>query len=299
VITIIIPTYNRAVLLQACIQSIITQYYEGLEVIIVDDHSTDDTKSFLQTLHPYDFIKIIYNNENYGVNYSRNRGIEVSSSKFILFIDSDDTLEPRSLYYVIKTIKAYPETTHFLFLVSDRVHEQSNTTSPAWVLYQDWVSGKVSGDFTHVVLGQTMKKYLFFETFRMFEHLNWLRVKKETSPQLMAPVVITQRLRGNIDSLTGSARLTDLPRIRSKFESEKLYYALYHTDLKQYNHRALTRKLVKTILLGVACNQKKACRQLLQYAGNRFTRIAGHVIVFLPPVLVKYAITGFSGLKPR
>jgi len=297
VISIVIPAYNRASSLQNCIQSIIPQYYEGLEVIVIDDFSTDGTRLYLDELNPYTFIKILYNKENRGVNYSRNRGIEASEGKFILFLDSDDALLPQSLNRIKKTIEENCDTTHFLFVIADKAKHIKNITGPACILYQDWISGTVSGDFTHVVLARTMKKYLFFEEFRMFENLNWLRVKKETSPQLLIPVVTTQCQRGRGDSLTRSAKLTNGSAIRSKFESQKLYYSLYHTDLKRYNPGSLSYKLIEAVLLGVACNQKRESRMLLHYAGKWYIRIAGQMASILPSFLVKFAITTYSGLK--
>jgi glycosyltransferase involved in cell wall biosynthesis len=278
-------------------QSILSQYYEGLEVIVIDDQSTDGTKLYLHELNQYDFIKIIYNKENRGVNYSRNRGIEAATGKFILFLDSDDALVPQSLCRIKKIIEENRETTHFLFVVSDRADSIRNVTGIKHILYQDWINESISGDFTHVVLAYTMKKYLFFESFRMFEHLNWLRVKKETSPQLLIPVVTTQRQRGRSDSLTISGKLTDVSNIKSKFESQKLYYSLYYADLNLYNPGSLSYKLIETILLGVACNQKKECRGLLHYAGKWHIKIAGYMAILLPPSLVEYAITRYSGLK--
>jgi len=299
VISIVIPSYNRASSLQNCIESIILQYYEGLEVIVIDDFSTDETRLYLQKLSQYPFIKTIYNKENRGVNYSRNRGIEASAGKFILFLDSDDALMPESLHQIKKTIEDNCDTIHFLFVIADKVKYVKNLTGPAQVLYQDWISGAISGDFTHVVIASTMKKYLFFEEFRMFEHLNWLRVKKETSPQLLVPVITTQCQRGRSDSLTHSAKLISGTAIRSKFESQKLYYSLYHTDLNRYNPGSLSHKLIETILLGVASKQKKDCRMLLQYAGKWYVKIAGHMAIFLPSVFVRFAIIQYAGLKGK
>ena len=298
-ISIVIPVYNRTSCLQNCIQSIIPQHYEGLEIIVIDDCSTDGTRQYAGELSQYAFIKIIYNKENRGVNYSRNRGIEASTGKFILFLDSDDALMPESLSRIRKIVEENRDTNHFLFAIADKAGYIENLTGPAPVLYQNWISGAISGDFTHVVLASIMKKYLFFEEFRMFEHLNWLRIKKETSPQLLVPVITTQCQKGRSDSLTHSAKLTNGSAIRSKFESQKVYYYLYHTDLNRYNPGALSHKLIETILLGVASNSKKDCRMLLHYAGKWYTKIAGHLALILPSALVKFAIIKYSTLKGR
>ena len=297
-ITIVVPTFNRAAVLRVCLDSIISQYYEGLELIVIDDLSTDATRAYLDELTKlHNFVSIIYNATNKGVNYSRNMGIKSAKNKFILFLDSDDWLLPQSLDKIKNVIKANRHTTHFLFFVSDRGDDIKSTEATRNIQFKDWVAGIVGGDFTHVVVADIMRRYLFFEEFRMFEHLNWLRVKRETSPQLLVPLVVTGRNRDRTDSLTTSAKLINEQAIESKFKSQILYYTLYYTDLKKYNPASLTVKLIETILLGVACSQKKEGLMLLQYAGTRLTKIAGHLVLGLPSVLVKHLIVGYSSVK--
>jgi len=253
----------------------------------------------MQGLKHHAFIKTIYNKENRGVNYTRNRGIEIAAQKYILFLDSDDELIPGSLEKVKEAITTNADTIHFLFVVSDRAEHFRQVTDIKRINYEDWVSGAVSGDFTHVVLTEVMKKYLFFEEFRMFEHLNWLRVKKETSPQLLIPVVTTQRDRDRSDSLTTSGKLKSVSVIKSRFEAEKLYYSLYHKDLNLYNPKSLTFKLIETISLGVACNQRRSCRPLIAYANGAHIKFLGNLIMMLPSSFIKYGIIRYSGLKGR
>src|SRR4051812_31405472 len=123
-ISIVVPTYNRAESLRRCVNSILPQYYEGLEMIIVNDCSTDMTAAYLESLKKaHAFITVITNADNRGVNYSRNRGIEKASRRFILFLDSDDCLTEKSLKRMYMTATSNPGFRHFLFLVSDRQDE--------------------------------------------------------------------------------------------------------------------------------------------------------------------------------
>ncbi len=298
-ISIVIPTYNRVSSLQACVESIVPQYYPGLEIVIVDDCSTDLTREYLKDLAHYDFIKIYLNKENHGVNYSRNRGVELASQKFILFLDSDDQLVDGSLVKVKESIEARPAFTHFLYVVSDRMEEFRHVTEPQLIRYEDWLNGKVTGDFMHVVLADVLKKHLFFEEFRMFEHLNWLRVKKLTSPQILLPIVTAERERDRPDSLTSSSKLKNVSIIRTKFNAEKLYYSMYHNDLVLYNPKSLRFKLVETILLGAACNQKSDCRTLIGFADTKSIKMAGNLILLFPSALVRYGIIKYSKAKGR
>lgn len=88
-ISIIIPTHNRAHLISRAIQSIIEQTYTNWELIIVDDGSTDNTEEVLQPFLKdprIDYLK----KENSGAAHSRNVGVEKASGEWITFLDSDD-----------------------------------------------------------------------------------------------------------------------------------------------------------------------------------------------------------------
>jgi glycosyltransferase involved in cell wall biosynthesis len=298
-ISIVVPTYNRLASLQDCVESILTQFYEGLELVIIDDRSTDDTSAYLQNLQrKHDFITIIFNSINKGVNYSRNQGIKAATKPYILFIDSDDKLSDGSLVKVRQVLTDNPGRKHFLFNVSDRSEEFKDIQDNKDVLYADWVSGRVSGDFTHVIDTATMKQYLFFEHFRMYEHLNWLRVKKTTSPQLFVPVIVADRDRDRPDSLTLHTKLKNVSVIRTKFESEKLFYSLYYNDLRLHNPQSLKKQLLHAIVLGTACNQRNDCRSMLKY-GPFPVQVIALVIMCFPSSLLQYSITKYSSLKSR
>ncbi len=299
-ISIIIPAFNRIESLKLCINSIVSQYFEGLEIIIIDDCSSDGTGAWLKeqfSTHP--FIRIILNAKNKGVNYSRNRGIELASKPYILFIDSDDTMTAGSLQKVKQSIKENPTTSHFLFLVSDRISEFKTMVRTRKIWYSDWVSGQVNGDFTHVISSKIMKQFLFFEQFRMYEHLNWLRVKKTTSPQQMVPIVVADRERNRADCLTNAMKLRDVSVIKSKFEAEKIFYSMYYADLREHNPRSLSNQLLEAIALGTACNQKAESRLLVQYAHKFHVRFLSGIILQLPSSFIKYGIIKYSAYKAK
>jgi glycosyltransferase involved in cell wall biosynthesis len=294
VISIVIPTYNRARDVQQCLETIQAQQFPGLEVIVVDDGSSDDTAEVLQK---FPGIVTIMNPGNFGVNYSRNRGIERASGKYILFLDSDDQLAPGSLQQVMQLLEANPQTQHFLFLVSDRAQEFATLQHTRQVQYEEWVRGTVGGDFIHVVATAVMKNYLFFEQFRLYEYLNWLRVFKVTAPQLLAPGTVANRDRDRSDSLTNAARLQNFSVIKGKFESQQLYYTLYHKDLQRFQSKALTNKLLSAIMLGIACNRKKDCVKLMQYGSRISTKLAGSLLLLCPPALMRKIIFTWSARK--
>jgi len=101
-VSVIIPTYNRGDKLQRAIDSVLNQTYTNLEIIVIDDGSTDNTPEIVQK-YDDNQIKYIYCCENRGANHARNIGVRNSNGKYISFLDSDDVL--RKKYHEI-TINA-------------------------------------------------------------------------------------------------------------------------------------------------------------------------------------------------
>ena len=91
-ISVIIPCYNVENYVEKCIVSVINQTYENIEIIVVDDKSTDNTYETLKKLsEKYNGkFKLYQNSENRGLAYTRNFGVSVATSEYIGFIDSDD-----------------------------------------------------------------------------------------------------------------------------------------------------------------------------------------------------------------
>jgi len=93
-ISVIIPTFNRRYVLHRAIESVVNQTRPPIEIIVVDDGSTDGTRDWLVNTFP--LVKYIYQ-DNKGVSSARNRGIEVSKGSWVSFLDSDDEWMPTKL----------------------------------------------------------------------------------------------------------------------------------------------------------------------------------------------------------
>ena len=85
--SVIIPTFNRKELVKRAIKSVLNQSYKEFELIVIDDASTDGTYEELKNISG---IKLLVNEKNRGVSYSRNRGIKEAKGNIIAFLDSDD-----------------------------------------------------------------------------------------------------------------------------------------------------------------------------------------------------------------
>lgn len=100
-VSVVIPNYNRTILLQRALASIKNQTVQPLEVIIVDDHSDaekmEEIKTIVQDFQNVLNVKLLINERNSGANFSRNRGIFSAGRKYIAFLDSDDLWMPDKL----------------------------------------------------------------------------------------------------------------------------------------------------------------------------------------------------------
>ena len=91
-ISVIIPAYNAEKHIAKCLDSILTSTYKNLEVIVVNDGSTDNTKQVVESFLS-DGRLILHNKENGGVSIARNIGLDMASGDYISFIDADDYID--------------------------------------------------------------------------------------------------------------------------------------------------------------------------------------------------------------
>ena len=104
-VSIIIPTYNREEFISDAILSCLNQTYKNIEIIVIDDGSTDNTKTILEdfTIRYNNKIKY-FSKENSGVSSARNFGISLSRGEFIQFLDSDDLIDQTKLEKQVKCL---------------------------------------------------------------------------------------------------------------------------------------------------------------------------------------------------
>src|SRR5437870_9005869 len=108
-VTTIVPVFNRAGMLREAVASVIGQTYRPIEVVIVDDGSTDDTPETadgLARVHPE--IRVVHQ-VNTGVGGAREAGRTAASGEFIQHLDSDDLLEPRKFEWQVAGLRSRPD----------------------------------------------------------------------------------------------------------------------------------------------------------------------------------------------
>jgi len=108
-VSIIIPVYNVEKYLQRCIDSLRAQTYENTEMIFVDDGSTDSSYQILQQAAETDSRIRVFSQENAGPSAARNLGMDNCTGEYIMFCDSDDTVEPAWTEKMVEAIREYPD----------------------------------------------------------------------------------------------------------------------------------------------------------------------------------------------
>lgn len=125
-ISIVIPTYNRANTILRSINSVLQQTYKCFEIIVVDDGSTDNTKELIEQIVD-SRIRYIYLDKNGGASSARNIGVQHAVGEWIAFQDSDDAWKPEKLEKQMKYAVEHPE--YNMIYSSFINHRQDGTSS--------------------------------------------------------------------------------------------------------------------------------------------------------------------------
>lgn len=107
-ISIIVPMHNSSQYIEACIESILLQDFSDYELLLIDDHSSDNTVKICKKYLQNEKVKLISNNKR-GVSSARNLGITKSNGNYMTFIDSDDVISKSYLSVLLKLSKTYPD----------------------------------------------------------------------------------------------------------------------------------------------------------------------------------------------
>lgn len=169
-VSVIIPNYNREKTIKHSILSVINQTYKNIEIIVVDDNSSDNSKELLMELtNQYKNLKVYFNNKNKGANFSRNKGAELSTGEYIAFLDSDDQFLPRKIERQMEILDRLKNNdigiifTNMLIKNKPMLHYKSDS----FINIEDIIFRNRLGGFSSVL----MKKDVFFEVGKLDEEL--------------------------------------------------------------------------------------------------------------------------------
>ena len=117
-VSVLVAAFNAAPFLEKCLSSLVGQTHADLEILCVDDASTDDTPAVLDRWALRDTrIQVVHLPENGGQAHARNVGLQRATGQFVCMVDSDDWLSPDALEKAVATFEKYPGTDCVLFQV--------------------------------------------------------------------------------------------------------------------------------------------------------------------------------------
>lgn len=104
-VSVVIPVYNVSKYLHRCLDSMVNQTYRNLEIILVDDGSTDSSPAICEQWAQQDSRVCVIHKKNAGLGMARNTGLEHATGKYICFFDSDDYIDPKTIEVAVQTAR--------------------------------------------------------------------------------------------------------------------------------------------------------------------------------------------------
>ncbi len=244
-VTIIIPTYNRAHLIEETLDSILEQAYINWECVVVDDESKDNTESILKEYLDKDNRFQYYKRPNFkpkGANACRNIGLDKARGVYIVFFDSDDLMTPNHLEVKVQSMQF--NNCDFMVGKTTYFNHPSNQ-SALEDLYQNNASGITAFKFISHKIGwltldvciktEIAKKLVFNEQLQSGQEYNYFsKLTLATDNGYFNDVILSLR-RYHIGS------------IRSQIRNDRV--KMYHSYLSTYWHTYLDTKAEASMLI--------------------------------------------------
>lgn len=258
-ISVIVPVYNVEKYLARCLQSIINGTYQSLEIICVNDGSTDRTADILARFQSEDARVVAVSKENGGVSSARNVGLSIAKGDFVAFVDSDDYIHPQYFELLMDAQKV----TSADIVACDYRTVSDQTPFDAQTIAFD----------AKKVAAETRKA--FFES-RALRSLVWGKLFRK---QITDQVLFVEGLQYAEDSIFIADLWETHPDLVSVYLPEKLYYYVdregslvhvidkdgrFETD-KLFAERALSGKYNQDIYLEQAVKRLLSTRYLTAY----------------------------------
>lgn len=162
-VSVIIPTYNRAVLLPRALESVLEQTFEDFEVLVVDDASTDDTPMVMDAYHTDARVRYLRQSENRGVSAARNRGLREARGELIAFLDSDDEWMPHKIEQQVARYKELSDDAGLIYTGFETVRDNGSTTTHAPDVSGDLFSYLLERNFIYPTSGMMTRRQVVSE----------------------------------------------------------------------------------------------------------------------------------------
>ncbi len=172
-VSVIIPAYNIEDYIGRCLDSVCSQTYKNLEIIVVDDGSSDCTAQILDGYKEKDHRVKVIHKENGGVSSARNEGIDVASGDYIGFVDGDDWIDPKLYEVLVEMIEENADIAHcgYQMVFPNRIDYYYNTGKRKIQTTQEGLKDLISGEMIEPALYNKLYRKELFNNIRLNENL--------------------------------------------------------------------------------------------------------------------------------
>ena len=294
-VTIIVPTYNRASLVANAVDSALSQDYEALDVIVVDDGSTDHTGAVLSRYTDEARVTIIRRPQNGGVTAAKNTGLEAipTTTTYVGILDSDDTLETdavRSLVHGFDKV-GQPLSQVFGWCRDPKTGEDTGAMvhREGLIRFEDAACGRFHGEFWQLIRAELVRDQRFDERCGGQEAMIWWPLMRH-QPAYLIDKVVRQYDRSGTDRV--SLLAFEAHGARRKMWSNLVMLERVGADMLQLCPERYAFFALEAAKWAALAGERHAARSALRKAWHthrswRVLRVAA--LAALPPALARAA----------
>lgn len=269
-VSVIIPTYNRAHLIDKAIKSVLNQTFQDFEVIVVDDASTDNTEEMAKSFADFK-VYYICHQHNRGASAARNSGIEASRGEYIAFLDSDDEWLPEKLNKQMKIFESESSEVGVVYTgvyygdEKDKKVKKVHMPRKEGYIYEDLLKRETEIYISTVLLKKECftKVGLFDESLFIGEDYDmWLRIAKYYKFRAIKELLVVGLIHDSQITANSEVMIEGVKKFQQKYSKElrKRPYSnstLYFYLGNKFSHLGKTREgrkyFVKAILIYPFC----------------------------------------------
>ena len=304
-ISIIIPTYNRASLLPRVVKSVLNQAFKNIELIIVNDASTDTTDEVVESFNDKRIVYIKHK-ENKGPSAAMNTGFDAVRGKYVISIMDDDEFLPGAFQTIVeKFYELSPKGIKVLWFDSIDAetgkYSGSGIRKEGYVSYEDILCNKITGDYFPAIDSLVIGNHRFDQTLWNMPSLFSLKLYRNNKV-FYIPRVLAKSYRNH-----GQDRISkpesSFAHISSILLQEKTFLKEYGEEVKTLCPSFYGRKLASLGMYQMLNNGKKEGRKSILASFTYHFSLAHSFILILSFILnsnqLKYACLIFFKIQER
>jgi glycosyltransferase involved in cell wall biosynthesis len=299
-VTMLVTTYNRASTLGRALDSILQQTYPHIDLLVIDDGSSDNTKEVLQRFRDKR-VRVIWHGKNRGTTAARNTGLDNIRGEWFTFLDSDDELVPDALESLLDVPLRVDPTVNKVEC-NGRVYGSDQWTGHGLdhdqYLNEATAFTRMREDFWGITRTDLLGSDRFNEHLRGYENLLWSRIRDRAKEYyLHKPLLINHR--EGVDRLSQPKQLSDQ-------EMAALYRQLlderhWWSKLSKYKRGEFQRQSLKGFLVTLSAGDVGAAKQyrqiIAELSGNNALAAVAGGIGLLGPTAARVVYSAFRAVK--